>query len=338
MSKTQPNPVKNALPVIATLFVVAGVAAIVMSRPLDEPKGVPIQEVTATSTPQAYVAYTGPDGLHVIASGENASSERVCTLPAGGGDVERLTQEGVVVALASGQKVTFGFDCEAMGTSPGARLVDTSEDDAVGKVVFSDGTHDEVIALRGANNRPYLNPILVGWLKADTLAVIAFQNGARHALAVNPTGVVTPLGELPETATEFGVGDGAFWYVQASPGQGIEFGPRGPSEIHRIGTDGKDAMIVRDADNAMEAFLPGPGGRVTYLSGGSVYIGQQSGVKNIGTGRPVGWMEDGTVLVLRDGKLTMIAADGVVADTNVAIPDGIPHVWRTTLDEPAATQ
>lgn len=346
MSKKQLDPVRQALPLIATLFVVVGIAAIVLTRPQggsDQPaeNQPPVEMGPVTAT-----VFQDGDVIRVTQTQGTSSTARECTVPQGTTRAASVDKNGIVISLTSGQNVRIGFDCMAKeGTLPegvlnpsgsrSARMSDPRSDGG-GTVTISDGTNEETMTLRGPNARPFRDPLIIGWMDNQKIAVIAFQGDARHALMVESAGRVTQLKELPETATEFAARDGAFWYVTATPGPGIELGPRGPSEVRRVGMDGTEEVVSRNENDAIEAFMPGPDGRFAYVGGGALYVGKGTETKNVGTGRPLGWGEDGTALVVRNGQLVRIADDGAVVEVGIDIPDGVVSVWNLTLDEEGA--
>jgi archaeosine-15-forming tRNA-guanine transglycosylase len=201
-------------------------------------------------------------------------------------------------------------------------------------VIFHDGRNQESVILRNAKGRPYQNPQIVGWMSDTQLVVMAFQGGERHAVAVEPSGRITQMVTLPENAVTMLAGDGAFWYVTAMPSDDIAFDVLGPSELHRVGVDGKDEMIARSEDVVIDHVTIGAEQRFAYLISGSLYVSDAGVPVDRGTGRPVGWLENGDLLVVARNSKLLAVPQG--KDTRVDVmndfPSGIGHVWSVTLE------
>jgi hypothetical protein len=350
MRKSAVNPVQKILPVFATLFIVVGLAAIVLSRPKDEvaePTTNIASHLGATTTGAVTVLQTNDTGVRFL-SDDGTIHE--CPISWTDVRMRRLSKDGLDITAGDDQSHHVAFDCStsdsmlprgllnASGTH-GARM-GAAKSDGAGVIIFSDGKNETEVVLRDAQSHPYrwseFQDDIVGWMDDGRLGVVVLQGDGRIALTVEPTGTISKLASLPEEAMQFAAAGGAFWYATVTPGPGIELGPRGPSELHRV-QDGKDVIVAKDAEDAIEGLSAGPDHRFAYLAAGTLFTGQEE-AKNVGTGRPLGWTDDGTLMVARNGRLTLIAPDaasrtsGVATDTQVMVPDSASGAWRATLD------
>lgn len=333
------------LPLAAVALVIIGAAAVVLTQtPASTTDGSP--SPTAPSGPATLTIFENDGKVHVV---PDQGEARTCDLPPGGGRVTNVTADGIDILGGDGGRIRLAFDCTAADISlpsglpntdgtRGGRIGATQNDDA-GTVVFSaSGASDQDVVLRNASSRPYHDPTPIGWMDRDWFVVTAFRGDALYALAVQPSGTVSELVTIPEEAGGEASGDGAFWYVTVTPGPGIEFGPSGPSAIHRVGTDGKDVEVAQDAEGAIDGVLPGPDGRFAYTIGGTLFVGQGTTTVNAGTGYPLGWM-DRTLLVSRSGRLSLVGPVDAVSgsdaisstDTTIVLPEGVADAWRVTI-------
>jgi hypothetical protein len=340
----QQNPVLRIMPFFATLFIVFGVAAIVLTAPKQKKDETPTA-ATSTSptipTDQPLGVFETTSKIQLVAAD---GAQKSCDFPAGGGHISRVTKDGIDVVGGDGRSARLSFDCSLKDAvlpsgvlSPsgthGARLGEKKTDGAA-TVIFSDGKNDQEVTIRGSTSRPFHDANIIGWMDDGHLAITAFQADALYALSVATTGNVTSLKALPEEADGFSAGDGSFWYVTVTPGQGIELPSRGPSVVHRIGVDGEDAKVAQDADSAIDGLLPGTGTRFAYTVGGTLFLVQGAGSSNVGTGIPIGWTDDGRLLVSRTGKLVLIGPTSASnaptvssTETGMTAPDDAMAAW-----------
>ena len=145
---------------------------------------------------------------------------------------------------------------------------------------------------------------------------------------------------LPEIAVTMLAGDGVFWYVTAVPSDDIAFDARGPSELHRVGVDGKDEMIARSEDVVIDHVITGTEQRFAYLISGSLYVSDAGAPVDRGTGRPVGWLENGDLLVVATNSKLLAVPQGQSTRVRMMddFPVGIGHVWSVTLESATSTR
>lgn len=346
MAKTS-NPIQKILPLFASLFIVVGVAAVALSRP-NTPQPVaelsPSSDIETVPSSTALTVYQHEDQVHIVGNVE----PRGCPLPHTLGHIVRVTPEWIEIESADHVRLRMGFDCvmqegtlapglpNAQGTR-GVRL-GNPRSDGTSSVIISDGTEDSTIILRSADSRPYGEGFLIGWIDDTHIAATAFQGDARHLLVVEPSGRVMRRAILSEAVGDIVAGGGYVWYVAVTPGRGIEFGPMGPSELHRVDPSGKDEIVAGD-EGVFERLIAGPDGRFAVVyAGGALMAGRFGETEHLGTGHPVGWTADGSLLVRRQGRLNIIDVDRpfdaayAVTELSVEIPEGVTRVWHVPLD------
>lgn len=339
--KKSDSVIQKILPLFATLFVVIGLAAIVLSIP----KNVALTEQASSiviDTPTSSVPFTvlqEGDVLHLM----GVSMPHDCTLPTSSVRVTRVAVAGIDLIAEDGTHLRLGLDCTVQDVrfppgllnpsdTHGVRLGDPRKDGAAA-IVISDGKEESTIILRGQDGRPYRDPVLIGWMDGTHVAASASQGDSRHLLVVETTGRVMKRATLSEMVGDVAAGGGFAWYVTVTPGEGIEFGPRGPSEIHRVSADGSDAVVARDEQSALESLSVGPAGHFAASVGDAILVGQQTAVKKSATGRVIGWTESGALMIARNGRLALIQSDGLVTDTDLPVSEQVTAAWRPVLDD-----
>lgn len=323
MARKRPQ-VGQWIALLATVFVVGGVVAIMQTRPgaEEQPEGI---EAAGDALDGRIVVFADEGSVHLI-DAESGVEIRECDA-AGVTRIEEVTPEGIVIGMPSGERVRLGFDCVAQNeVLPAAVRVLEADEEGVSRAQFADGA---TVPLVASNGRPYREPQLVGWLDASRAVFVSFRGDIRTAVVVGTDGSVEALASLPEIVSGFSTGGGAFWYVSASPGPGIEFGPQGPSAIHRVRAAGDDVVVAQDAERVVEAFLVNPSGTYAYVVGGMLFMGQEESSLPVGTaGVPIGWSDDGRILVLDgQGAISLVSVGGVREETAAVLPPGVSIAW-----------
>lgn len=324
----KPLGIHQWIALFATIFVVGGVVAILQTRPGADAseEGVEVLEEVRSGRVVVFV----DAGRVYLADAASGAGLRVCDA-SGVTRIEEVTRDGIVMSAPTGDRVRLGFDCVVIGdveASP-VQIVEPGAD-GVPHVRFASSGAD--VALVASNGRPYREPQIVGWMDDTRVALVALRGDVRTALAVRTDGTVEVLATLPEVVGGFAAGGGAFWYVTASPGPGIEFGPQGPSAIHRVRAAGDDAVVAGDDVFIVDAFLVGPLGGYAYVMDGTLFVGKDGAPVPAGTGVPIGWSDDGRALVLNaQGALSFIATDGSVTETGVILPPGVVSAWSVDV-------
>src|SRR3989338_71206 len=343
------NAVQKVLPVIATILVVLGVVAIARLN---------VKKQDATAWPPSAPGAAASATWTVLQSGGKLSltndqgDRRECELPDGFANVDRADKDGFTVRNATGARMLVSFECivkdpklvPGLANPSGLRAANVSgkRRDGAGVLEVSDGKITEEITLRGKNSRPYRDPEVVGWLDDNVFAVTAFQGDARYALTVQTTGRITELLKLPENAVEFKAGAESFWYVTVTPGEGIELGPRGPSELHRVSADATDTVVSKEEGSVIERVSLGPDGTAVFVAGGTLMrVNTDGKVVNAGPGIPLGGTDDGELIVNRNRSAWVVSKEGIsraLTDGSVGADVSAAWIVRQTLDEPTSTK
>jgi hypothetical protein len=340
MSTSRIQTIRGFLPLFVIVFVIAGVVAVVVSRPASSPAELLDQgtenELTATST-----LVFGTEAGVVLVQGDK---QKICPWPEEIAHIRSVDAQGIVISLSPANRL-MNFDCSlndrelAMGPLNPSNTKGAIEgewkwkEEGAHTVYFYDGIHEDPVTPRDSNGRLYQYSQIVGWMNDTQVAMTAVQGDQRHALIVEPTGRVTPLVKLPETALAFTVSENTFWYVTATEPQDIAFGPQGPSELHRVTSDGTDTMIARSEDAVIDEVLAGTDGRAAYVVSGSLYVINGDTAVNRGTGRPMGWQENGALMV-EDNDALLVIPNGKGARTTLMekFPESVDRVWAVSLE------
>ncbi|MEN9557980.1 MAG: hypothetical protein RL141_349, partial [Candidatus Parcubacteria bacterium] len=189
------------------------------------------------------------------------------------------------------------------------------------------------IPLRHENGRPFREPQVVGWIDDAAVALVALRGDVRYVVLVDETGDVQTLAPLPELAEGFSVGGTSVWYVTATPGEGIEFGPSGPSAIHRIlwpgrGPDvarvGTDMVVAQEPVALIGSLHVNADGRYAYTAGGRLMLGYEKALVDAGTGSFLGWTDDGRLIALEaENRVVFKTIAGETENTTVQLDSGI---------------
>jgi hypothetical protein len=373
MPAKRPSPLQSLLPVIATIFVVGGVALIVRLAPSRNTN----QELDYASGPASESEI--PETVVVIQSGsrlainvkKETTRQTTCDLPNGFVTVDRVTDEGIAIRSATGGHMLLNFSCSALASSntvvpalpssiaavsaspvvivagipnsAGTRgaWLGSPKSDGAGTLRISDGKNVEEIVLRGKKSLAYRDAEIIGWIDDDHVALSALQGDARHIVLVEPLGRVNELVQVPEEAAAFSVGAGSVWYVTVTPGQGIESGPTGPSEVHRVSLNGEDRVAAHEEDvQAIESLtvrpnVPADPLPFAYRVGDRLIWSDASGTRtDLGSARALGWSADGGLIVARDRMIVSILTSGI-RELNVPADADAAAAWVITghLDE-----
>lgn len=332
MASKKTFPLQHWLALFATVFVVGGLLAVVLMRPGDEEALQDPSTASDAALRGRVIVFADHGAFHVVTP--EGVELRECALDPAARLFE-VTAQGVVIGFSSGDRVRVGFDCVASPTEAAVRM-EEPDADAVMHMVFEGGTR---VALVAQNDRPFREAQVVGWMDASHVAVVAFRGDVRYALAVSVDGALQELGALPELVGDFAAGGGAFWYVTATPGLGIEFGPRGPSALHRIALDGGEAVVARHVTDVLEGLSVSVDGAYAYRVGGTLFVGRDETSVNAGTGIPIGWSDDDRVLVVdAQQSLSFKTVDGAVIETGIVLPRGVSEAWSVALDVVSGTE
>lgn len=165
-------------------------------------------------------------------------------------------------------------------------------------------TSPRTLVLRTQQGKPYKDATLAGWFDPNTIAVIARATTTRMILALDRAGgTVQRLAALPDALVWIDERGGTVWYVTAALGEGLESPPRGPSELHRVSTDGINRLMARDEHRVFLGVVPGPRDLFAYtLDDGQSFLAMSNtdARQELKKLRPLLFTSDGSLL-LRDG-------------------------------------
>ena len=339
----------------AMLLVVAGVVALAFFSSKD---------TTKTST-------TGNANSVASTASGSAPVSSVPTVPAGSpstvvillnqdsatflhldGSTERIPRGQLMARLASSTLPTEGIDVgngesvpfPVTGLDPGsvpapdgkhaAHLADPRADGATAIILSTPNGQSSTVVLREGNT-PLRDGSFAGWFDPSTMAVVAYTETTKAVYTATLDGALLRLVTLPDNVTGSTVQAGAFWYMTAVLGQGIELPPQGPSELHRVTLDDKDVTMARESAHVITTVVAEDSARAVYMTddGRSVLIGLNvpKGQVDLGQRHVVALLPDGRI-VLRTGFSLVLYDPTSGVSTNLAdLPEGDVQAFVTQL-------
>lgn len=282
----------GCLALLATFIVVSGVVAVAIFA--STPKKVTLSEGADQNETEKFLflpAYLVVDegGARII-SGEQ---ERKLIWP---DDIKLLGQtlstligrdleSGADVFLENNFVVDLNFhspDGRHVATRAGMRQDGTSGIE----IKYGNKVASHVLRLTDGSSVRDARPI--GWFDNETVAIFGLATSTRAIYALNLSGNVRLIAQLPEFIEQIRVSEGYVWYIGVTPGEGLEGIPRPPSELHRLGLNGVDEVIVRSETDIIDA----------YASRGQL-ISLKTSRENIS---PLIYLNDKFILLLEDEK------------------------------------
>ncbi len=215
-----------------------------------------------------------------------------------------------------------------------AHLADPRADGATAVLLKPAQGAERTVVLR-KGNEPLRDGAFAGWFDARTMGIVAYTDAEKSLYAAGLDGSLRKLVTLPDDVALSSMRDGAFWYITATQGAGIEVAPQGPSELHRVSVDGKDVRMTREEKHVIFGLIADGKGRVVYSldDGSAVLIGLDlpQGRMELGQRRPVGMLPDGR-LVLREGY-GLATFDPLTGDDKALgdLPEGDVQVFVTDV-------
>ncbi|MBI5654432.1 hypothetical protein HZC53_02130 [Candidatus Uhrbacteria bacterium] len=316
MGKRLKNLSKTNVPVLlfATFLVVGGIvsAAYFSSQKADVAAQASKQGSVQNSTSQPQVA-SGTLWL--------ANSDAVTVLKFDGTS-ERLSWDdfakrfpsavwpGQGSLAANGSAVSLLSPEQASGTrkiypSPDRRYManlGTPKSDNAAVIEVRQGRESpQTLVIRDRKGRAFSDTQFMGWLDNRTLALTAVATSSRWVYAVDLNNVMRPLAPLPDDAVYLEVRAGAVWYATAVLGEGIESPPMGPSDLHRITSNGQDVIVAQDDSRVFQIVVANDRGDFMYATDDGQAYYQKSG----DTGSRKALSERRPLLILRDGRLVL---------------------------------
>lgn len=220
-----------------------------------------------------------------------------------------------LVDLANGDarvaEVAAGWRVEEMRGTPTLRLAGSDERGAV----LTDGA-DWNVMLRAPTGEAYSDVRVLGLFDERHAAVLA-RTDRFYVLDVARDGRIAVVADIPEEATVIGFSGGAAWISTFTSGEGIESEPTGPSRVIRVTGNGSSVIGTDEARVIVGALSDGS--RHAYWSDERFYA-IDGGRTFTGRGRPLLWLDDGTLLVAKGVTLEAHATDGSSRVFSTAFP------------------
>lgn len=341
MAKLPSRPT-GFLALFATFLVVGGVAAVAFVAAPRTPSGQdqkPVPEAQKKASPYF------PPFLAVDASVRliTDTAERTLAWP---DDVKVLGQplstvRGVDVGTGEVAVLENGF---VRSTSTAVRSPDgrrsaqsaTHRQDATSSIEVRYGNESRSYVLRLSNGSGVRDAKPVGWWDDDTVAVFGLTTSTRDVYALDLTGTVRRVAQLPEFIEHVRVEDGAVWYVRVTPGEGLEQPAMPPTELHRVTPDGRDEAVVSESGEVITGYAILTPALLAYQTekGGAVLVSDGKAV-SLGKGMPLLFLNEEHLLIMRDGAVFMRHLDEN-AETpipSITGPSAVFTLLRADIDE-----
>lgn len=250
-----------------------------------------------------------------------------------------LPTEGVNVA--NGSPTIFHFpDQASSGTlgefvSPGgqfsAHMEAPAKDGA--SIIRLSRKQGEVqfLPLRSDRGQPIVDATLKGWFDEHHLAVIGRVSSTESIVSVQTSGAVVSLARLPENVLWTQMRAGSVWYVVASPGEGIESNPIGPSRLYRVGlgsiSSGDQAPVLVEDPQVIQSVVPLNDLFAITLDTGQSFIRLDGRRIELDKRRPLLWLPDRR-LIVRDGFELAVFDPATSASRKLGtVPEGSTSIF-----------
>jgi|GEM_PF-1630819 len=340
---------KTAVAIIATFFVVIGVAAVAVlsNRPASS-----AQRPASVEPP--VVKPTGPEPALLVA--ENGAvklmslsndAQRTIVWP---DDVSRL---GMPLSQLQGTDVRSG---QAVWLDPGfvrasstavrapdgrrSAWLGSDKRDGGTTVFVQYGREVRTYTLRQANAKKISNVQLIGWTEPQNLAFTGVATSSRAIYQLDMDGTISVLAWIPDQAWLFRAGANAVWYAAAETGEGIETAQQPPSSIWRVGADARTDRVVYEPGKVITSFVAGGDALAYELDDKTlktVIVGHEPRI--LGTGTPLWIQQNKGVLVKRQDETVMIREDGITIHKSIADPDAaVFYLDAAKMDDAATTK
>ncbi|MFH1078315.1 MAG: hypothetical protein V1745_03505 [Patescibacteria group bacterium] len=315
MKKTPPGS-KGYLALFATFLVVGGVVGVAYLG--SQSKGGPAKQTPSiqvpTSTRASGVSLLVVDGRgsRIVENG----TERSATWP---DDTNLL---GTPLSTLVGRKVLTGEPAYLLPefvlatSSAGIRSPDgrrslhpsPSRKDGAGVIEVRNGSESHAYVLRATGGRAVKDVAPVGWWDSETMAATGFVTSSRILFSVSLSGDVEQVAFLPDTISMVRADHGSVWYVAVQPGEGLESAPLPPSSLHRVQREGTNTVVAEETSRVILNFVMFVDmSKVAYATDdGQITVVSEGTTTSLGLGVPLGILDDGRVLLLRDSGLFVV--------------------------------
>lgn len=332
--------VYSGLVVVCVIVIGVAILSVTASKtkPQDSKAQIPQAQTPATPGKGPAFLILSSDGLKLISL--DGSRELKISWP---DDVSRLGKplsQIRGVDLTTGQSVWLdsGFvraSSTAWRSPDGRRNAYLASDrrDGSGAVEVKQGNESTLLVLRQKSGRKITDEQLLGWLDKDTMALVAVATSTRNILTLDLNGTLTPIASLPDDAWLIKVADGVVYYARATSGEGIESPQSPPSSLWKIVPGKGIEEIANEPSHIIQNFVVSEGMVVYTTEDNNMTQIANDGLKSLGKGIPMLYMNGQGTLSVQDGKLILIKNDGQSSElSNVSLQGAIFYLPEVSLD------
>jgi hypothetical protein len=353
MPKIKKNGANPALVIFATVLVVGGIVATAYfsSHPANTEKskveslkskvGNSTFDIRNSNT--STILLVNADAVTLLEAGKEAQRFSKQEF-ANKFDTSILPVEGSDAANGSKVYLTLapGVYSSDLPTSPDHRFTarfGKPKADGAAVIEFRQAGQDAAsLVLRDKAGKPLKDASLLGWLDGRSVAFTALASSTRAVYVAAYDGVQRWLAPLPDDTIYLDVRAGAIWYTTATPGEGLESQPRGPSELHRVNSSGEDLLLTKEQNQVIVNVVPWKDAFSYITDDGQARYSSFDGALRLSLGKrkPLLFTADGALL-LRDG-FDLALFDPRTAQTQKigSVPEGSVAAFSVQhLDETA---
>lgn len=178
------------------------------------------------------------------------------------------------------------------------------------------------IPLRARNGEPYEDPALVGSLDPETVVAVGRRGTRTRLLVITRAGVIREVADLPDQVRPLALFQDAFYGATFVPSESIEASPTGPSELFRMTLDGVTSTVAFESAQPITAFIGSTSSQVfAYALDDGHLVATNGQATWRGEGKPLGWLQDGRLVLSRDRALWMLSATLDHAEFILELPE-----------------
>jgi hypothetical protein len=306
-----PPSVQKATGIFATVLIVAGIVTVAYVSSDKSRNMVPSPSQTGGAPSSTEM--TGPQIIlksdHAITvMSMNGQSERFETYEAFHAAHPNAVQLNGADA-ATGAPVSFTTSTAAEGAHglPAPRhhefatLGDAQSDGAGTVSVTSENGESKRIVARFADGKPLRITSVTGWFDDETIAVLGTQDDARVLAALPLVGAATVVRKVEENVLFVYARSGYAWLMTGVSGAGLESPPSGPSDLIRVGKDGKELKVARDELRVISSVQMDSSNHIAYTTDDGqsfvLTVGDAASKAALGSRRPLQFLPDGRLLI-----------------------------------------
>lgn len=315
MKRSRGSSLSGVLALGVTVFVVMGVSAVAfLTAPSSLKKS--MGTVTTSTAQRASTQSSAPRFFVLDAAG-------VHLLSADGGETPRLLkmpkERNVNLAMLQGIDVATGFPV-VMGTStqplPSAEKRSPDEKrvasiaprraDATSALMIQGGASAQTIVLRLPNGDGIRDAQVLGWWNSQSVAIFGLATSSRALFAADLSGTVRLVAHVPGYIERVRAEKDSVWFVEVTPGPGLEQPDQPPTKLHRLSDRGVDEIVAQEERSVIGSYVVQSRSMWAYQTDdGHVRLVSRDGVRSLGEGTPLLFL-DASHLVLRRGNALVV--------------------------------